>query len=438
MVKIVNPDAAGIDIGSEELYVCIPRDRDEQPLRKWGTYTADVHELAKWLVKHGIKTVAMESTGVYWIPVYVILSGYGIEVCLVNARHLKNVPGRKSDVRDCEWLMDLHMLGLLRASFIPEEGIAKLRSYLRHREAMIEQRAVHIQHMQKAMTQMNVRLTEVITDVTGVTGMGIMRAIAAGQTKAEELLTYRHVRCKATPEAFVKALTASYQEEHVFTLQQSLALYDAYTQQIETCDKQIEAHLAKQKPHHPDGEDTPLESSRKSNTHSKNEPTYDVRTALYRLTGVDLTDIDAIHASTAQTIISEIGTDMSKWPSSGHFASWLGLAPKNDITGGKVRKSRTVPGNRRASQAFKMGAQALLKSNSALGAQARALRARLGPGQAVAAMAHKLARIVYTMLKNKTPFTVASAEDYDKSQGERLRKSLERRASKLGFKLVPS
>ena len=296
---------------------------------------------------------------------------------------------------------------------------------------------MHIQHMQKAMTQMNVRLTAVITDVTRVTGMGIMRAIAEGQTQAEELLKYRHARCKATPEEFVKALTASYQEEHVFTLRQSLALYDAYTQQIAACDKQIEAHLAKQTP--PDQADalTPLEPSRKSNTHSKNEPTYDARTALYRLTGVDLTDIDALHTSTAQTIISEIGTDMSKWPTYRHFASWLGLAPKNDITGGKIRKSRTLPGNRRASQAFKMGAQALLNSNSALGAQARALRARLGPGQAVAIMAHKLARIVYSMLKTKTPFAVASAADYDKAQGERLRKSLERRAAKLGLKLVP-
>jgi transposase len=437
MVSIVNPDTAGIDIGSKELYACIPRDRDEKPLRRFGTYTDDVHELAKWLIERGIKTVAMESTGVYWIPVYQILTGYGLDVCLVNARHLKNVPGRKSDVRDCEWLMDLHMLGLLRASFIPEEGIAKLRSYLRHREALIEQRAVHIQHMQKALTQMNVRLAEIVTDVAGVTGMGIMRAIAAGEADAGKLLKYRNRQCKSTPEQFVKALTANYREEHVFTLKQSLVLYDAYSQQIEACDKQTESHMATLKVDKENDDDPPLERSRKTNTHSKNEPNYDARGALYRATGVDLTEIDGLHVSTAQTIVAEVGKDMSKWRTYKHFAAWLGLSPKNDITGGKVRKSRTLPGNKRASQAFKLGAQSLLRANSALGAQARQLRARLGPGQAVTAMAHKLARIVYSMLKNKTSFMTATAEDYDKLQGQRLRKSLERRAKSMGLKLEP-
>jgi transposase len=439
MISIVNPDAAGIDIGAEELYVSVPPDRDEKPVRRFGTYTDDVHALAKWLMGCGIKTVAMESTGVYWIPVYVILQQYGLEVCLVNARHLKNVPGRKSDVKDCVWLMDLHILGLLRPSFIPEEGIIAMRSYLRHREALIEHRAVHVNHCQKSLTQMNVRLTEVVSDVTGVSGLNIMRAIANGETDASKLLAHRNKHCKATPEQFVKALTANYRKEHLFTLKQSLALYDAYSQQVVECDRQIEAHLADMKPAQDDeaGPGEGLGKSRKTNTHSKNAPDYDLRSALYRLTGVDLTEIDGLHASTAQVIVAEIGSDMSKWKTSKHFSSWLGLSPKNDITGGKVRKSRTLPGNRRASQAFKMGAQSLLKANCALGAQARQLRARLGAAQAVTAMAHKLARIVYSMLKYKTSFATASIEDYDKLQGERLRKSLERRAAKLNMKLVP-
>jgi transposase len=437
MISIVNPDAGGIDIGSEELFVCIPRDRDEEPVRCFGTYTEDLHALAKWLVARDIKTVAIESTGVYWIPVYDVLTEYGIKVCLVNARHIKNVPGRKSDVRDCEWLMDLHILGLLRASFIPSEGIVKMRSYWRYRESLIELRATHIQHMQKALTQMNVRLTEVITDVTGVTGMNIMRAIANGQTQPEELLKHRNKRCKATPEQFVKALTGNYREEHIFTLKQSLALYDAYTEQITVCEKQLETHVNTLEPEQgDDGRPMNEGPSRKTNTHSKNEPDFDVRGSMMRLTGVDLTAVDGLHASTVQTIISEIGTDMSRWPSYRKFTSWLGVSPKNDITGGKIRRSRTIPGNRRASQAFKLGAQALLKSNSALGAQARHLRARLGPSQAVTAMAHKLARIVYSMLKNQTSFEAASAQDYDLRQRERLEKSLSKRAASLGLKLV--
>lgn len=441
MIKIVNPDAAGIDIGKDELYVCIPRDRDEPALRRFGTYTDDVQALAKWLVSCKITTVAMESTGVYWIPIYDILTQYGIEMCLVNAKHLKNVPGRKSDVRDSEWLMDLHMVGLLRASFIPDEGIVKMRSYWRHREGLVEQRATHIQRMQKALTQMNIRLTEVITDVAGVTGMRIIRAIADGQTNPDELLKHRNRQCKATPEQFVKALTGNYREEHVFVLRQVLALYYAYSEQISLCEKQLEAHINTLKSEQNDDDDNgnarKLDRPRKNSTHSKNAPSFDVRGSLIRMTGVDLTSIDGLHASTAQTIISEIGTDMSRWPSCRKFASWLGLSPKNDITGGKVRKSRTLPGNHRASQAFKLGAQSLLKSKSALGAQARYLRGRLGPAQAITAIAHKLARIVYTMLKNKTPFEAASAEDYDSQQRDRLLKSMNKRAKSLGLQLVP-
>ena len=436
MLKVVNPNACGIDIGAEEVYAAVPEGRDAQTVRRFGTYTSDLHELAKWLVKCGVDTVAMESTGVFWIPVYAVLIDYGIAVCLVNARHYKNVPGRKSDVSDCVWLRDLHSLGLMRGSFIPEEGILVMRSYLRHREALIEHRAVHVNHMQKAMTQMNVRLSVVLSDVTGVTGMAIMRAIASGESDSASLLKFRDKRCKATPEEFVKALTGNYRAEHMFVLKQSLALYDAYTEQVNACDKEIAAHMAKLEPDEDGPPDVPLGKSSKSNTHSKNVPGYDARGEIYRLTGVDLTEIDGIHISTAQTILSEIGRDMSKWPTVKHFAAWLGLAPKNDITGGKVRKSRTMPGNQRASQAFRMSAQTLLKSNSGLGAHARHLRARFGPAKAIVAVAHKLARIVYYMLKEKTSFRGLSATDYEKETQDRERKSIERRAKRLGLKLV--
>jgi transposase len=439
MMQVIHPNAGGIDIGASDLYVAVPEGRAEKTIRRFGTYTDDLHSLGQWLVECGVDTVAMESTGVYWVSVYLILEAYGIKVQLVNAKHVKNVPGRKSDVKDCVWLRDLHSLGLLRGSFIPEEEIVALRSYQRHREALIEQRSVHVNHMHKALVQMNVRLDEVLSDLTGVTGLAIIRAIAAGERDTNKLLKYRNKQCRSTPEQFVKALTANYRDEHVFTLNQSLALYDMYSEQVAKCDKQIEAHMQQMKPKDPTPPETPLGPSRKTNTHSKNEPTFDARAQLYRLTGgVDLTEIDGLHVSTVQTIISEIGVDMSRWPTAAHFASWLGLSPKNDITGGKVKKSRTLPGNSRASQAFRMGAQSLMRSNSALGAYARRMKARKDAPKAIVATAHKLARIVYNMLKNKTSFQAASAADYDKANLERERKAIERRAMRLGLKVVPA
>jgi transposase len=438
-ISIVHPNAGGIDIGAESLYVAVPDGRDERGVKTFGTYTDDLHEVAKWLLKCGVDTVAMESTGVYWIPLYQVLKSYEIDVQLVNARHVKNVPGRKTDVKDCEWLRDLHTVGLLRGSFIPEEGMIQLRAYMRHRESLIEHRSVHINHMNKSMVQMNVRLDEVVSDITGVSGMGIMRGIAEGETDPHKLLKYRNRQCKATPEQFVKALTANYRQEHIFTLKQSLALYDAYSEQISRCDKQIEAHLeaVMQKRDEGDPPLPPIGPSSKKNTHSKNAPAYDARAMLFQLTGgVDLTEVDGLHASTVQTIISEVGVDMSKWPSEKHFSSWLGLAPKNDITGGKVRRSRTLPGNRRASQGLRLGAQSILKSNSALGAFGRKVKARKGPEKAIVAVAHKLACIIYHMLKNKQPYRKMSVAEYDKAHLDRERRSVERRAAALGMTVV--
>jgi len=438
MLKVIHPNAGGLDVGAEEVYACVPEDRDAQPIRRFGTTTPDLHELAKWLVGCKVDTVALESTGVYWIPIYLILSDYAIEVQVVNAQHVKAVPGRKSDVKDSQWLQELHSVGLLRGSFRPPDDIVILRSYLRHRDSLIEHRAVHIQHMQKALVQMNVQLTQVLTDVTGVTGMAIMRAIARGEQDVDTLLGFRNARCGHSPDDFVKALTANYRVEHVFALKQSLVLYDAYTDQIGLCDAEIARHFAVIKPSHDQDDLPPLDDSRKRNTHSKNAPHYDARGQMYRITGVDLTEIDGLHDSTAQTILSEIGTDMSKWKSAKQFAAWLGLAPRNDITGGKVKRSRTLHGNRRANQAFRMAAQAVGKTRTALGAFYRRRRAIAGPQQAVVATAHKIARIVYHLLKHRQPFHPVSAADYDLLQLDRERKSIQRRASKLGLKLVPA
>lgn len=437
MLSVVNPDAAGIDIGAEELYVAVPEGRAELEIRRFGTYTEDLHEMAQWLKACKVTTVAMESTGVYWMPVHAILEAYEIEVQLVNARHMKNVPGRKSDVKDSQWLRDLHMVGLLRGSFLPKEATAVLRSYLRHRESQVSQRAVHVNHMQKALIRMNARLDEVLSDVTGKTGLEIMRAIAAGEQRPQELLKLRNKRCLGTPEQFVKALTAHYRPEHVFALKQSLAMYDAYTEQIRQVDKEVAAYVKTIIAAEDDQSDPPLGPTRKNNTHSKNAPDYDARALMFKMTGgVDLTDIDGIHEITAQVILSEIGTDMSPWPSAKHFCSWLGLAPKNDITGGKVKRSRTLPGNRRANQAFRMAAQSLFRAKNGLGVYARRMRSKSGPGQAIVATAHKLARIVYCMLKDKKPYVAVSEMDYVKADLERELKYLERRAARAGRKLV--
>jgi len=337
-MPVINPNAAGLDIGSTEIWACVPADRDPQPVRKFGTYTPDLHALADWLLACGLQPVAMESTGVYWIPVYEILEARGVKVYLVNARHLKHVPGRKSDWQDCQWIQRLHSFGLLNGSFRPEGELCALRAYRRHRASLIEHRAAHIQHMQKALHQMNVQLTQVLSDITGVTGMAILRAIVAGERDPVTLAQLRDPRC-AKPEAeLVKALTGNYRAEHVFALKQALALYDAYTEQIRECDTEIERQYSVLKPVH-DDDLPPLDTSDKRNTHSKNAPSYDARSLLYQLLGVDLVAITGLNASTVEDIISEIGTDVSCWPTVKHFSSWLTLAPHNDISGGKVLQS---------------------------------------------------------------------------------------------------
>jgi transposase len=436
--SVVNRNAAGLDIGAHEIWACVPADRDDTPVRCFGTFTPDLEALVAWLVACGVTTVAMESTGVYWIPIFELLEERGLQVFLVNARHIKNVPGRKSDVQDCQWIQRLHSYGLLNASFRPEAEMVVLRSYLRHRAMLIEHRAAHIQHMQKALQQMNVQLTQVLSDISGVTGLAIIRAIVAGEHDADTLAQLRHGRCRRSAADIAKALTGHYRTEHVFALKQALALYDAYTAQMTECDQQLEQNYQALKPRFdPDDPATPLGPDPKVNSHSKNAPSFDVRRQLFQLTGLDLTAVDGLHVSSVQQLLAEIGTDMRKWPTVKHFASWLGLAPHNDITGGRVIRSRTLKNHNRAGQVLRLAAQSLGRSKSSLGAYFRRIRARLGTEQATTATAHKLARIIYHMLKEHQPYQRLSATAYTEQQREREIKRLKRQAAQLGFELQP-
>jgi transposase len=436
-LKVIHPNAGGLDIGSTEIWAAVPPDHTNEPVRKFGTYTPDLQALAEWLRASGVDTVAMEATGVYWIPVYEVLEARGFEVYVVNARHIKNVPGRKSDIQDCQWIQGLHSVGLLRGSFRPEAEIATLRAYLRHRAGLIEHRAAHILHMQKALGQMNVQLTQAVKDITGVTGLSIIRAIVAGERDPRKLAALRQPGVKKNAQEIAQALTGNYRPEHLFTLKQALALYDAYGEQLRECDAEIERQFANLKPVTPPEEQPPLDTTAKRESNSKNGPSYDARSLLYRWAGVDLVAIAGLNASTVQTILAEIGIDLSAWPTDKHFCSWLGLAPHNDISGGKVLRSRTLKTHNRAGQAFRMAAQSVSRSpNSVFGAFYRRMRARLGSRQAIVATAHKIARTFYYMLKHRTPFHDMGGEEYERRARERELRNLQKRAAKLGMALI--
>jgi transposase len=432
----IHPNAAGIDLHLDEMWVSVPADRDAIPLGRFGMNTPDLNACADWLQACGIETVAMESTGIYWIPLYEILEARGFDVCLVNARHAKNLPGRKKDETDAQWLRRLHTFGLLNNSFRPDSEMRALRAYMRHRSGLIEHRAAHIQHMQKALLQMNLRLSPTVKDITGVTGMAIIHAILAGERDPLQLAQLRQPGCAKSEDEFVKALTGNYREEHLFALKQALALYEAYTQQIRECDQELERKFSALKPIH-DDDLPPLDPSDKRNTHSKNAPTYDARTLLYQKLGVDLVAVHGLNEATAQIIVTEVGTDMSRWKDEKHFCSWLGLAPHNDISAGKVLRSRTLKTRSRAGQAFRLAAQAASKTNTEYGFFYRRMRAKMGPKKAMVATAHKIARAVYFMLRDRQPFHSLTAEEYTHRQREREIARLTKKATKLGFSLAP-
>ena len=435
-VRIVNPNAAGLDIGSEEIWAAVRPDREGVTVRKFGTTTPELHALADWLAACGVDTVAMESTGVYWIPIFEILEERGFKVYLVNARDVKRLRGRKSDIQDCQWLQSMHSLGQLDGSFRPAAEFVALRAYLRQRGGLIEHRAAHIQHMQKALLQMNVQLSQAVKDITGVTGLSIIRAIVAGERDPQVLAALRQPGCQKSESQIAQALTGNYRREHVFALQQALALYDFYTQQIALCDGEIESQFASMAA--VDEDLPPLPPSTKRDTHSKNGPQYDARSHLYRIAGVDLCAIAGLNESTVQTIISEVGTNLDAFPTEKHFCSWLGLAPHNDISGGRVLRSRTLKTNNRAGQAFRLAAQSVAKTpNCAFGAFYRRMKARQGGQQAIVSTAHKIARTFYHMLKHRTPFHDLGGEEYERRAREREIKNLTKRATKLGLAVVP-
>ena len=432
----VHLHAAGIDIGSASHWVAVPEDRDDQPVREFKSFTPDLHALADWLEICDIETIAMESTGVYWIPLFEILQERGFEVLLVNARHVKGVPGRKSDVSDCQWLQQLHTFGLLRGSFRPDPEITAIRTLVRHRDTLVQEGATHIQRMQKSMALMNLQLHNVITDVTGVTGMAILRDIVAGHTDPAALARHRDYRCKASEEEFVASLTGHYRPELVFALRQSVELYDVYQDKVQACDEQIEAlirALEAQCPI-PDRELTPRPKSKRRH---KNEPKFDIRSPLFALAGgVDITEVPGIGPYGALQLISEIGFDMSRWPSPSHFASWLTLAPHNKISGGKLLGSATQPSANRAAKTLRLAALSCTRSDNALGAFYRRLAGRIGKAKAITATARKLAIIIYCMLRDRTPYREQPAAVYDVRHRKRVLHGLRKRAQSLGFDLV--
>ena len=434
-LKQINLYAAGIDIGSREHYVAIPPSLDEDSVKKFGCFTPDLESMADWLVKIGITTVAMESTGVYWIPTFEILESRGLKVILVNARHVKNVTGRKSDVKDCQWLQQLHTYGLLNAAFRPEDDYVTLRTYMRQRETMVSHLSSKIQHMQKALRQMNVLLDNVVSDITSQTGMAIIRDILSGIREPQKLAENRDRRCKNSAEIIAKSLVGNYRDEHLFSLKQSVELYDVYNKKLDECDQVINQHLNilhKQA----DINERPVQKKRKKN--NTNALRFDASINLYELCGVDLTAIDGMDEHGLLKIIAETGIDMSKWATEHRFSSWLGLSPNNKVSGGKTLSSSSIKTKNRAKQAFKMAAFSLSNSKSGLGAFYRRLRGRIGAPKAINATARKLAIIFYKMLKNKTEYRKQSQDEYNELNKDRMLKQLKRKAKLLGMELIPN
>jgi transposase len=436
-LPVLRPDAAGIDIGAEEIFVAVPADRNSEPVRRFATFTQDLNALADWLTKCEIRTVAMESTGVYWIPLHQILEGRGFEVYLVNAQYVRNVPGRKSDVSDCQWIQYLHSVGLLRASFRPPAEICAIRSLWRHRESLIQMASQHTQHIQKALDQMNLQIHHVLSEITGWSGLRILDAILAGDRNPIALAKLCNWRVRTSRDIVAKALEGDYRPEHVFTLRQSLAGYRYYQNLIAEVDQELNKYLRDLPKAVEAGTSPPPRTKRRVYQKQHNDPAFDLRGELYRILGVDLTDIPGINEVTAHTIISEIGTDVSRFRNASAFASWLGLCPEKQVSGGKVLYTKTRPVKNRVAHALRMGAQCLHHANNYLGEFFRRMRRKLGAPEAVTATAHKLARIVYHMLRTKEVYNESVFLRHDQEAIKRVEDRLRKQAAKLGFQLAP-
>lgn len=428
--SLTHPNAAGVDIGSAKHFAAVPADRDDEPVREFKSFTDDLNAIADWFEACGVEEVAMEATGVYWIPLYELLEARGFKVFLVNARHVKNVCGRKSDVLDCQWLQQLMSYGLLSGAYRPTEDICVLRSVVRQRDKLLEMQTQHVQHMHKAMTQMNIQLNNVISDITGKTGQAIIRAILAGERDPAKLAAFRDCRIQASEEDIQRALVGNWREEHLFALKQAVSMYDSYQEHLAECDAKLAGLMARLERH--EGEPGPR---RRRHTKRANEPAFDVRTALYRLCGVDLTTIDGIEVGTALRLLAEIGPDLSRFKNAKHFCSWLGLCPGTKISGGKVLSGKTKRASNRAAQALKMAAASLRNSKSALGAYYRRVAARMDRSKAITAVAHKLARIVYALLTTGQDYVDAGQDYYEERYRERVLRNLRRKAQELGFEL---
>jgi transposase len=432
-LRIVFPNAAGIDVGAAKHHVAVPAERWPDPVREFDAFTPDLIALAEWLAQCEVDTVVLESTGVYWIPLYELLESRGFTVYLVNAKHVKNVPGKKSDVLDCQWLQQVMSFGLLSRAFRPPEEVCALRAVVRQRDTLVEAQAQQIQRMQKALAQMNVQLTNVISDIAGHTGQAIIRAIVGGERDPHRLAQLRNYRVHASEEQIARSLMGNWREEHIFCLAQALTLFDTHRELIEEADKCIEAMLMRMQ-----GRALEALPPNKNKGRTKNAPGFDARTALYRWAGVDLTRIGGIDVSTALKIVAELGVDLSKFKSAKHFASWLGLCPGTRITGGKRISGATKRIPNRVSQALKLAASGLHRSRCALGAYYRRLAARLGAGKAITATAHKLARLVYAILTKGEEFVQRSQDYYEERVRVRTIRHLQKKAASLGFTLQPN
>jgi transposase len=434
-LEIVHPDAAGIDVGGSEHWVAISPDRDPEPVRRFGCFTADLREMGQWLVEKGVRSVALQSTGVYWMPVFEVLEQQGLEVYLVNAQHTKNVPGRKSDVQECQWLLKLHAFGLLNNSFQPTDEIRIARTLWRQRGNLVAEASTTIQRMQKALTEMNVQLGNVLSDISGLSGMKIIGAILEGKRDPWELAAMVEPGVKATPEDIAKSLEGNWRKELLFVLRQHVELYRIYQKKINDCDLQLRKHL-ESLGSKVDLKKQPMGPRPQGKKKSRNAPSFDLRTELYRITGIDWSQINGIDVLTAQTVIAEAGTDLSAFPSEKQFASWLGLCPTNEQSGGKILNRRTRKVVNRATVAFRNAALTLLRSQSYLGAQYRRLRTRLGAPKAITAMARKLACLFYRLIKHGQPYVDKGTEYYEDRYREQQIRSLSKRAQKLGLELV--
>lgn len=436
MLPVLHLDAAGIDIGAEEIFVAVPPDRADESVRSFGTFTRDLHELADWLQSCRVTTVAMESTGVYWVPLHQILETRGFEVFLVNAQHVKNVPGRKSDVSDCQWIQYLHSVGLLKASFRPPDDICVIRSLWRHRDSLVQMAAEHTMHMQKALSQMNIQIHHVLSDITGVSGLAILDAILRGERDPIKLAGLCNWRVRSPREVVAKSLEGDYRPEHLFALRQSLKGYRFCQELISGVDVELERYMASL----PGAEGVPEAMPERTKTciyqRAGNEPAFELRAEMFRIAGVDLTDVPGISTITAYTLLIEIGPNVSRFRNASAFASWLGLCPEKQVSGGKVLYTKTRKVKNRAALALRLGAHCLYHAKNYLGEYYRKMKWRIGAAEAVTATAHKLARIVYHMLSTREAYSETVLAKCDMQATIRTENRLRTQAAKLGFQLT--